>query len=46
MNRQSFEEHYDPRAFPGSLRLAGAIASVIVVSIVLFEAAAHAVLVA
>jgi hypothetical protein len=46
MNRQSFEEHYDPRAFPGSLRLASVLASVIVISVILFEAAAQAALVA
>jgi hypothetical protein len=46
MNRQSFEEHYDPSAFPGSLRLASVLAGVIVISVILFEAAAQAALIA
>jgi len=43
MNRQSFEEHYDPGAFPGSLRLAAFLLSAVVIGVLLFEAATTAV---
>jgi hypothetical protein len=46
MNRQSFEEHYDPGAFPGSLRLAAALVGAVVIGVILFEAASVAAVIA